>query len=487
MHRFRRAVPLILSVVLLACAGGPVRSARAAGATLAFSDMRGHWSASMVAQATADGYVNGYPDGTFRPDAQVTRAEMVKLTVVAGQLPRVDWRAPTGFRDGPHWVGSYLAQAEGYGIVDPADYGGMLRPDLPASRLVATVMALKLLGRQGGVPQGVSAADVKVADSGSLPEWARGWVMQALADGIVTGYPDGTFRAEGAITRAEAVAMVQRTMRVMTAGVDPSLQLQVGVYKAATPPVPLAIRNGLVYAPAQSVYGLMYAMPDEGPTGMQLQTDNEWFQYQWPVLAFPTGAAYALARTSDRQQELDQKPLVAPTYRLYGRLMVPVAPAGGTGSVPYLTVTHDAAAGVVRVTPQPDWPANALPATPEDAAKLCGIADTVMAPGQADSLFHERWCDALGNQLRLTVATPFGVRVDPMSPLRLRERPDGPLMTELHLAFPVGRDMAPEVVVLPDAAGGSARGKFTVTFTREFGTGSRGSFTRTIAVADPHP
>jgi hypothetical protein len=134
MHRFRRAVPLILSVALLACAGGPMRSARAAGATPAFSDMQGHWSASMVAQATADGYVNGYPDGTFRPDAQVTRAEMVKLMVVAGQLPRVDWRADTGFKDGSHWVWSYLAQAEGYGIVDPADYDGMLQPDLPASR-----------------------------------------------------------------------------------------------------------------------------------------------------------------------------------------------------------------------------------------------------------------------------------------------------------------------------------------------------------------
>ena len=44
-----------------------------------FSDISGHWAASYVNRAAARGWVNGYPDGTFRPNADITRAEVMTL------------------------------------------------------------------------------------------------------------------------------------------------------------------------------------------------------------------------------------------------------------------------------------------------------------------------------------------------------------------------------------------------------------------------
>ena len=51
-----------------------------------FSDIQGHWAQEQIEAAVRSGWVNGYPDGTFRPDATVTRAEFVKMLLDAEDI-----------------------------------------------------------------------------------------------------------------------------------------------------------------------------------------------------------------------------------------------------------------------------------------------------------------------------------------------------------------------------------------------------------------
>ena len=47
------------------------------------SDIKGHWAEESVRNLEKKGILNGYPDGTFRPDQSITRAEMAKILSVA--------------------------------------------------------------------------------------------------------------------------------------------------------------------------------------------------------------------------------------------------------------------------------------------------------------------------------------------------------------------------------------------------------------------
>mgnify|MGYP000616139492 CR=1 FL=1 len=55
--------------------------------TVQFSDIRGHWAEVAINGAVQAGYVNGYPDGTFKPEVKVTHAEFLKMLMASLKLP----------------------------------------------------------------------------------------------------------------------------------------------------------------------------------------------------------------------------------------------------------------------------------------------------------------------------------------------------------------------------------------------------------------
>lgn len=174
-------------------------------------DIARHWARSLIETAVQRGYVHGYPDGTFRPDAPVTRAEALKLVVAAWGL-KPDPKGTQPFADlGGHWLAAqgWVQAALQAGIILPEEASGRFEPDPPAAReqlAVWVVRAMKGEDRarawQGTLP---------FRDAGDVTR--VGHVALAAERGIVTGYPDGTFRPKGTATRAEAVAMVERALR----------------------------------------------------------------------------------------------------------------------------------------------------------------------------------------------------------------------------------------------------------------------------------
>jgi len=99
--------------------------------------------------------VQGYPDGNFRPDALVTRAEAVKILIRAAGLPAVEVESRQFFRDVPlfEWYAPYVHQAATYGLV--SGYGdGTFRPAQLVTRAEMAKMINIIIASSGRMPDG---------------------------------------------------------------------------------------------------------------------------------------------------------------------------------------------------------------------------------------------------------------------------------------------------------------------------------------------
>lgn len=209
----RRAIATATAALLLAAAlPAPVH---AAGLT----DIAGHWARAQIEAGVADGYINGFPDHTFRPDQTITRAEFFKLLAGALKLrPLPSLAAP--FSEKEHWSvqqGQLQAAIAGSLLV-PEDYGAAFLPDKPIPRREIVVAAVRAVGQEPLVANAALAAP----DAKSYPEWLQKWAAVALADGLLTGYEDGSLRLERTATRAEALVIVQRILKQVTMNLVPS-------------------------------------------------------------------------------------------------------------------------------------------------------------------------------------------------------------------------------------------------------------------------
>lgn len=151
-------------------------------------------------------YVAGYPDGTFRPEADISREEIAKMliSVLEEQTPSAP--AYSFFTDVEkgRWSAPYVERARRLQYL-LGDTGGAFRPEAPMTRaeLAACLSrAADSLGKQQGETK--RFADV------SAEKWYASDVDKAASLGLISGYADDTFRPENKVTRAEAVTMMNR-------------------------------------------------------------------------------------------------------------------------------------------------------------------------------------------------------------------------------------------------------------------------------------
>ncbi|MDQ7795041.1 MAG: S-layer homology domain-containing protein [bacterium] len=189
-----------------------------APAAEAFEDLGGHWARQEVEILQARGLVE--TAARFHPDQLISRAEMVKLLVVAiegHQTARQLAPLPSSFSDlGPrHWANGYVESAYERGLVLGAGQGAF-GPDRPVTRAEVTVLLVRAAGWEAEAldrdPVAARRA-LPFSDVAAIPGWAAGHVLAAWERGLVGGYPDGDFRPQGNTTRGEAAALVTRLLR----------------------------------------------------------------------------------------------------------------------------------------------------------------------------------------------------------------------------------------------------------------------------------
>ena len=196
----RKYISLLLALLLLFLPAPAV----------AFSDLGGHWAADVIREVTAKrpDVIQGYEDGTVRPDRAVTRAEYIKMLVTGMGFMLFDI-SEANFADiGSHWAKEYIHTAMRTGILLNWEEGEEFHPDLPITREDMAKYTVRLLGYD------TSQADPPdFTDSEEIAESCHPYVAAAVEKGLLQGYPDGRFKPKRHLNRAEAFAVIARFCR----------------------------------------------------------------------------------------------------------------------------------------------------------------------------------------------------------------------------------------------------------------------------------
>lgn len=168
-----------------------------------FPDVPGrHFAAAAILMLHHMDIIHGYPDGMFRPGANISRAEFTKMIIESREISLVDTPTAAPFPDVPvtHWAVRYIDAAKRSGLVTGYP-DGSFRPQDDISRAeIATLVV-----RAGGfvsLTGGPGFSDVPTT------HWAFSNIMTARNHGLVLGYPDNTFRPNNPATRAESAMMI---------------------------------------------------------------------------------------------------------------------------------------------------------------------------------------------------------------------------------------------------------------------------------------
>jgi len=177
----------------------------------AFVDVRHHWAEPVVEHLGARDLINGYPDGRFLPNRNITRAEMCRLLTAmldasdeASALKKLNPVFPdtTAY----HWASGDVNYLYEIGVVT-GDEAGLFNPDALLRRDEAVVMLLRAL-KVMALPD--TASLNTYTDVAEVPEFALGYIARGIKDGFMQGYPDLTLRPGAPITRAELAVLVER-------------------------------------------------------------------------------------------------------------------------------------------------------------------------------------------------------------------------------------------------------------------------------------
>jgi hypothetical protein len=168
--------------------------------SISFTDIEKHWARETIKKLAGIGAVSGYPDGTFRPDAKITRGEFTTILVKALKLKSA--ASVPAFSDTVnHFAKDSIATAASLGIV--GGYGdNTFKPDNPITREQMAVMAVKALKLSE------TSGDTTFSDNSKISPWAKASVLTAINNNIMKGYPDNTFKPQGNATRSEAVSVI---------------------------------------------------------------------------------------------------------------------------------------------------------------------------------------------------------------------------------------------------------------------------------------
>ena len=152
-------------------------------------------------------YINGYPDGTVKPTGDVTRAEVAAILyrVMDADCVKTYETTRCSFSDVDRgdWFNLYVATLENAGVIVDTRTNGKFRPNEAITRAELAAMLAQF-------------ADIKSAANSFNDVSARHWASDEIAVcakmGWINGYPDGSFRPDATITRAEMMAMINRAL-----------------------------------------------------------------------------------------------------------------------------------------------------------------------------------------------------------------------------------------------------------------------------------
>jgi len=174
-----------------------------------FSDLYiDHWAFPWVEAIANAGLTSGYPDGTYQPENPVTRAEMAVFLLNGMGItpPTLDGSHPFSDISG-HWAEAYIEELYDQGITGGYP-DGTYRPE---SLVTRAEMAVFLLNAMSVNPPTLDGSHPFIDVAG---HWAEIFIEELYDQGITGGFPDGTYRPENRVTRAEMAVFLVNAFNI---------------------------------------------------------------------------------------------------------------------------------------------------------------------------------------------------------------------------------------------------------------------------------
>jgi len=171
------------------------------------TNIQNHWAKKSIDYLVNKKILNGYPDGTFKPNNYISREEAVKIIVLAlNKEPKQDQKSKFPDVAEGFWAEEYINVAKDENIITGYPDGRFgLGTNLKRGEMAAILVrsfGLKPTNAQGSLP----FSDVEKG------HWAYKDILTLYQNGVVKGYPDGTYGPESTITRGEFATFVERIL-----------------------------------------------------------------------------------------------------------------------------------------------------------------------------------------------------------------------------------------------------------------------------------
>ncbi|WP_248928881.1 cadherin-like beta sandwich domain-containing protein [Paenibacillus hamazuiensis] len=180
----------------------------------AFADLEGHWAKADVEMLANKLVVEGAADNTFAPDNNITRAEFAALLVRSlGLLEENPVHPLTDVNEGD-WYAGAVGAAQKAGLISGYEEGDF-KPNASITREEMVAMIARAL-KVGGIEVKTDAKALdRFADKSGIADWAKDAAAQMLAANIVQGMTNTTFAAKENATRAQSASLLKRMLQYM--------------------------------------------------------------------------------------------------------------------------------------------------------------------------------------------------------------------------------------------------------------------------------
>ncbi|MBQ3226437.1 MAG: peptidylprolyl isomerase [Clostridia bacterium] len=184
-----------------------------------FKDAQSHWADAELEKAYNNKVISGDPDGKFRPDDAITRAEFLKM--LAAEIgARAEVEIPEADGEDKHWAAKYYSFATTYMYAPMSEAVGNITPgimtaetyDLPIPRWEMAFMLSETMRNVTGMT--ASSIEISYVDKGEIsktyPEKINQSVASCFGLSLMTGDENNKFNPSASGTRAEAVTVINR-------------------------------------------------------------------------------------------------------------------------------------------------------------------------------------------------------------------------------------------------------------------------------------
>ena len=181
--------------------GGVLAFILMSGSAYAYTDIEGHWAEKEITNLSLNGIINGYSDNSFKPDINMTRAELVTVInrILGNSKQNTKYVPDINAKD---WFYSEIRKGIQSGIIQ-GNVDGYVRPNDYVTREEAIVMIQRAL-----VPTTKNTLITGYEDSNEISSWSKQAVGIFIDKGYINGYADNTIRPKSNITRAEVVKII---------------------------------------------------------------------------------------------------------------------------------------------------------------------------------------------------------------------------------------------------------------------------------------